>query len=259
MKILIAGKGGVGKTTISALLSLELSERGYNVLALDTDSVPNLAMSLGIPSKEAEGIVPISKDEKLIEEKTGANPGSGWGSLFSLTPKVDDIIERRCVKIKENLKLLVVGSIDQSKEGCLCPAIALAKALLRHILLKERDVIIVDSEAGAEVFGRGLAERFSAMVCVSEPTYKSIKISKKLLEMGKELKIANRVLLINKVQKENLESLNRFSLSPYLMIEFDRNVKKIDEEGKPLTEIPIDSPIRKGISLLAEKLLEAGQ
>lgn len=260
MKILVAGKGGVGKTTISALLSFELAKRGYEVLALDTDSVPNLALSLGISHQQAEKIIPLSKDEELIEKKTGAKPGYGWGSLFSLTPKVDDIIEGFSIKIRDNLKLIVVGSIDQSKEGCLCPAIALAKAFLRHLLLKEKDIVIVDSEAGAEVFGRGLAERFNFMICVSEPTYKSLCISKKLLDMGKELSISSRLLLINKLQEENVEKtypiIFKDDSIPYLKLPFDPNLKRLEENGKPTINLPEDSPIRIGVRLLIERLLE---
>ncbi len=142
MKVLVAGKGGVGKTTLSALLADVLASKGYNVLALDTDSVPNLAQSLGIPYEKALDIVPLSRNEELAEERTGARPGSGWGILFSLTPRVDDLVYRYGIRIRPNLSLVVVGSIEQPKEGCLCPSIALARAFLTHVLLREKDVVI---------------------------------------------------------------------------------------------------------------------
>ncbi len=258
MKILIAGKGGVGKTTISALLSLELAERGFEVLALDTDSTPNLAISLGVPYEEADKITPLSKNEKLVENRTGARPGE-WGAVFSLTPKVDDLIESYGIKINEKLSLFVVGSIDQGKEGCLCPAIALAKALLRHVLSGDKPIVVVDSEAGAEVFGRGLAEKFDIMLCVSEPTYKSLKISEKLLRMGRDLRISRELLLINKVQDEDIRGVYEEIFAkhpiPWIAIEFDESLKVIEGRKASLSELPASSPLKAKVKMIAEHIL----
>jgi len=72
MKVLVAGKGGTGKTTIAATLAYILSESGYKVLVLDTDSVPNTAVTLGVPIEEAVEITPLTMNERLVEERTGA-------------------------------------------------------------------------------------------------------------------------------------------------------------------------------------------
>ncbi|NJD99832.1 CO dehydrogenase nickel-insertion accessory protein CooC [Thermococcus sp. LS1] len=260
MKILVAGKGGVGKTTTTALLAHIIADKGYNVLTLDTDSVPNLAQSLGVPYDEALDIVPLSRNEELAQERTGAKPGSGWGVLFSLTPKVDDLVDMYGIRIKPNLSLVVVGSTEQPKEGCLCPSIALAKAFLNHVLLREKDIVIVDSEAGAEVFGRGLAEKFDVMLCVAEPTLKSLTIAKKLLKMGEELNISNLMLIINKVH-DSMEAAKLYSrvfsdyLVPYHLVHFDTSVIKADNEGLGVDSIPMDSRIYRDVESLANKLL----
>lgn len=261
MKILVAGKGGAGKTTTSALLAHILADRGYNVLTLDTDSIPNLAQSLGVHFNKALELVPLSRNEELAEERTGARPGEGWGVLFSLTPKVDDLVEKYGIKIKPNLSLVVVGSIEQSKEGCLCPSIALARAFLRHVLLSEKDIVIVDCEAGAEVFGRGLAEKFDVMLCIAEPTLKSLMIAKKLIRMGKELSISSIFLVINKVQ-DSLKASQVYTkvflneLVPYHLISFDESVVFVDNDGLGVNSIPKDSQIYRDVEALARKILQ---
>ncbi|WP_456366652.1 ATP-binding protein [Thermococcus sp.] len=260
LKILVAGKGGVGKTTISALLAHILADEGYSVLCLDADSVPNLAQSLGIPYEKALEIVPLSRNEELAEERTGARPGSGWGVIFSLTPKVDDLVDKYGIRIRPNLSLVVVGSIEQPKEGCMCPSIALARAFLTHVLLKEKDIVIVDSEAGAEVFGRGLAEKFDIMICVAEPTLKSLMIAKKLLRMGRELNISKLLLVINKVQN-TMEASQLYGkvfsddAIPYCTISFDESVVKADNSGLGVNSIPKESPVYRDAAALAKRIL----
>ncbi len=261
MRVLISGKGGTGKTTVAALVSLELSRLGYKVLALDTDSVPNLAQSLGIPPEKAYSIIPLAKNEELAEERTGARPGEGWGVLFSLTPKVDDLVDKYGIKVREGINLVVVGSIDSGKEGCLCPAIALAKAFLNHVLLKRNEVVVVDAEAGAEVFGRGLAEKFDLNVCVSEPTFKSLLISRKLISLANDLGIRKNILVINKVRsglKASQLYLKIFGSDgpPYHIVHFDEAIIKMETEGKGLDKLPKNSIAYHDAKVLTEKILK---
>ncbi len=262
MKVLISGKGGTGKTTLAALLSLELSRLGYKVLALDTDSVPNLAQSLGVPPEIAYSITPLARNEELAEERTGARPGEGWGVLFSLTPKVDDLVDKYGIRVRDGLSLVVVGSIDAGKEGCLCPAIALAKAFLTHVLLKRDEVVVVDAEAGAEVFGRGLAEKFDLNICVSEPTLKSLIISRKLIKLANDLGIKRNLLVINKVVDDIKTSqlyLKVFGEEgpPYHIIHYDEEVVKTEVSGKGLDKIPECSTVRHDVKSLIDKVIKS--
>ncbi len=90
MKIAITGKGGVGKTTVSALLSHLYESEGKKVIAVDADPDANLAAALGISKSDIEGLKPIAELTELVEERTGAKPGSS-GGIFKLNPRVDDI------------------------------------------------------------------------------------------------------------------------------------------------------------------------
>ncbi len=255
LRVLVAGKGGVGKTTVSALLSRFLSsELGMRVLAVDTDSVPNLALALGVPRERANSMVPLVRNADLVEERTGARPGEGWGVFFRLNPDVGDLVDRYGVRVSDGVDLLVVGSIDSAKQGCLCPAIALAKALLRHLMLREGEAVVVDSEAGAEVFGRGLAENFDRMICVSEPTVKSLDISEKLMEMGRQLGIAEVTLLVNKFPgggglKRAIEERFGRGGREVFFVPHDPAFVRAEMEGRGVDSLPPDSP---GVSALRE-------
>ena len=93
MKVAVTGKGGVGKSTIAAALSILLAENGGRVVALDADPDANLASSLGIPHEEQKKIVTISEQIDLIEERTGAKVGQ-YGQVFKLNPEVSDVTDK---------------------------------------------------------------------------------------------------------------------------------------------------------------------
>lgn len=172
MKIAVSGKGGVGKTTISAGLARIFSREGEEVIALDTDSSPNLMTALG--AKDTS-VTPLSEMDELIEEKTGVEPGSGYGQMFRLNFTVDDILDRFGVECDDGVQLLVAGSIRQGGSGCFCPENALIKKLMEHYLKEWDQTLIMDMEAGIEHLGRGTTENVDVLLTVVEPSLRSVK------------------------------------------------------------------------------------
>ncbi len=100
MKISLTGKGGVGKTTLTALLTLAYLKEGRKVLAVDADPDGNLGQALGVPGYE--NITPVVEMKDLIGKRTGVKPGT-VGGMFRMNPRVDDIPERYAVDITQRL------------------------------------------------------------------------------------------------------------------------------------------------------------
>lgn len=201
MKIAVTGKGGVGKTTLSALLCHIYASAGKKVIAVDADPDANLASALGVSRSEADKIRPIAELSELIEERTGAKPGSS-GSIFKINPKVDDIPEGFGFRIN-NITLLIMGKSRSAASGCYCPEHALLRRLLKHIIVERDEIVIVDMEAGIEHLTRGTAEGVDAFIVVVEPGQRSLQTADAVRELARGLGVKRVFAVANKVRKED--------------------------------------------------------
>jgi CO dehydrogenase maturation factor len=201
MKIAVTGKGGVGKTTISALLGYIYASEGTKVIAVDADPDANLAQALGIPKHHIENIKPIAEMEALIEERTGAKPGT-TGGIFKINPRVDDIPDEFGYRI-DGITLLVMGKPKTAAAGCYCPENTLLRRLLKHLIIERDEVVIVDMEAGIEHLTRGTAEGVNALLVVVEPGQRSIQTASAVKRFAKELDIKKVFVIANKVRNED--------------------------------------------------------
>jgi len=200
MKLAIAGKGGVGKTTLASLLAMVYSTEGKKVIAIDANPDTNLASALGIPAEVARDIVPIVELEDLIEERTGAKPGTA-SPFFKLNPKVDDIPDRFSIK-KGNIRLMVMGTVKGGGAGCICPESALLRGLLSHLLLDRSEVVIMDMDAGLEHLGRGTAQGVDAFIIVVEPGKRSFQTAEGVRRLAKELGVGQCYVVGSKTHNE---------------------------------------------------------
>lgn len=187
MKLAITGKGGVGKTTLSSLLTRIYAAEGKTVLAIDANPDANLGLALGFSPQEIQQITPISEMNDLIEERTGAKPGSS-APYFKLNPQVDDIPERFSAKL-DGVRLLIMGTVKNAGGGCMCPESALLRSLMSHLLFRESDVVVMDMDAGMEHIGRGTAQGVDAFIIVVEPGKRSVQTAEAIQKLAADLNV----------------------------------------------------------------------
>jgi CO dehydrogenase maturation factor len=200
-KIAISGKGGVGKTTLSALLAHIYAEQGRNVIAIDADPAGGLAEALGFPDELGAQVTPVSEMEDLIYERTGAKPGT-FGGFFSLNPRVDDIPDRFSVTHR-GIRFLRLGSIEAGGSGCICPESAMLRALVTHLLLYNDEMLVLDMEAGVEHLGRATAQAVDAFLVVVEPGRRSLTTAERVRQLASDIGISRVYAVGNKVRGES--------------------------------------------------------
>ena len=230
MKIAISGKGGVGKTTISAGLARIFSKEGEKVIALDTDSSPNLMTTLGGGPTD---ITPLSEMKDLIEEKTGVKPGSGDGQMFKLNFTVNDILNRFAVECNDGVKLLVAGSITEGGSGCFCAENTLVKKILKHYINESEYTLIMDMEAGIEHLGRGTTENIDVLITIVEPNLRSVETAERINRLSKDIGIKNNVAVLNKVRDEREKKIieDKLSIPIIYTIPYSNSVIEADLKG----------------------------
>lgn len=259
MKIAVAGKGGVGKTFTAGTLARLLAREGYNVLAVDADPNINTASTLGIGADIAEKIIPLSDNDELIKEKTGVAPGSSYGRMFRLTPTVSDIVEKFGVAGPDGVKLLVMGTVKGGNTGCMCPANALLRVLVQHLLIQRREVLIMDMVAGLEHLGRGTARRMDAMLAVVEPRMKSINTIHRIIKLAADIEVKEVLAVGNKISNERErvfieEQMAEMDVTVAAYIPYDEAIAEADMLGKAPIDHNYGSPAIKAMIDLKEFL-----
>lgn len=225
MKVGIVGKGGVGKTTVSALLSQGFEGRHRRVLAIDTDSNPNLGMSLGLSLAETEAI-PVIPRQLVV-----------GGAAISTQALLDEFGRTT----PAGVVLLSAMRVDQAGAGCTCGHHAAVRSLLGRTIDEHADVTIVDMEAGLEHLSRsgGTLAAADILVVVMEPSRKSVVTAARTMALADELGIPRTVAVGNKAHlPEDVEFFEQacaeYGVELCAVIPFDPSVAEADRHGRAL-------------------------
>ncbi len=229
-KFSVAGKGGVGKTTITAAIALALAKRGHEVFAIDGDSNNCLGYALGFPDEQLSKLRPLAEMKEELEER--AQPGGS--SMFLLAPPVADLIDKYSLS-RGPLRLLVMGSIDQGGSGCACPLNAALRQVLRE-LVKRPEAIVVDMEAGVEHLGRGTAMALDRMFIVVEPNAASIRTALRISRLAGDIGVKRIAVIANKI----------------------RDGSEVDMIARQLSHLPLAASVPQ-IEALPENLSQEGE
>jgi CO dehydrogenase maturation factor len=250
MKIAVSGKGGVGKTLLSAFLARAFAAGGYKVIAIDADPDANLGATLGFP--DAGKIVPISHLKDLVRQRTGAQESAG-GLYFTLNPKVDDLPDDYSVS-HDGIRLMVMGEVKKGGSGCYCPENALLSSLMSHLLLGRDDVVIMDMAAGIEHLSRGTAQAVDRLIIVVEPGQASMETALRVKKLARDLGIKKLAVVGNKVHgadeeayiKKGTEGLDMLGVIPY-----DKGLVEAQMQGLPVIRSQV---IKSSVDAIYAKL-----
>jgi CO dehydrogenase maturation factor len=197
MKVAVVGKGGVGKTTVSATLARALAQAGRSVYAIDADPNNCLAYALGFPPELADRLEPLSEMTDLLAERAGTAPGQG--GIHVLNPEVKDIIEDYTVA-SNGIKLLVMGTIEKGGGGCACPESNTLRAVVRE-LVDLPDDLVMDMEAGLEHLGRGTARHVDGLIAVVAPHASSARTVLRIRDLAAGIGLKRVAVIANRVTR----------------------------------------------------------
>ena len=232
MKLAVTGKGGVGKTTVSALLAHAFKASGRSVVAIDCDPNSNLLACMGYP--HPENVKPLIALKDLIEEKMGVKPGA-TGGMFRLNPFVEDIPDRYAIAV-DGIRVLVAGAVKKGGAGCYCPENALIRALISHLLVDEKTDLILDMEAGVEHLCRGTVRTVDGLLIVVEPSRQSVATAKRIQELAGDLGLPRLGVVGNKVRDEPGRQYLAAAVAPLRllgMLPYDEELARAELEGRP--------------------------
>ena len=245
MKISVCGKGGSGKSTIVTLLADEARARGYQVLVVDSDeSNAGLFRMLGFDKPPIPLMELVGGKKKVISTMTkGFSSGEAETEMAVMLRDaimVDDIPAQYIVG-RDNLRLVAIGKILQSLEGCACPMGVLSREFLKKLSLKEGELVIVDTEAGIEHFGRGVETSIDRVLIVVEPSFESIQLAERINSLSAGIGIKGVGAVLNKVTSEEIAAkltgeLGKRGIDVIGCIHQDPEVFESSLEGSPVAK-----------------------
>jgi CO dehydrogenase maturation factor len=254
-KIAVCGKGGSGKSTAVALLAKGLRGRGYRVLVVDSDeSNPGLYRLLGFEKRPTPLLELVGGKEKVFEALADSSE-SPKTVLSQEEIRTSDLPSEYVVE-RDGIKLVCVGKILQSLEGCACPMGALSREFLKRLSLGEDEISLIDMEAGVEHFGRGVETSVDAVLAVTEPSFDSLELAEQISTLAREVGMDSAWAVLNKIASKQVaaklgEELKQRAVPVIGAINYDSEVFEAGLEGRPVR----DSEAQRDVDEILDQLL----
>lgn len=248
MKIAVWGKGGSGKSTITALLAKSMARRGRRVLVVDMDE-SNLGLHLYLGMGGHDSLLALLGGKAEYGKRAQGARLSGK-SIFESKWQFEDL-PAEMAEEKDGIKLLAVGKIQKFGEGCACPIGTLSKQFFDNLILSETDVVIMDTAAGVEHFGRSVEKGFDYVIAVVEPSFESVLLAKRIQEMASG-NAGKTLFVLNKADQSTVDTL-RPALgkdSPAAIVPASPDLAAASLKGEELT---MTVPEIDGLARLIEK------
>jgi CO dehydrogenase maturation factor len=246
VRLAVAGKGGAGKTTLSATLALLAARSGRCVVAVDADANPNLATALGLPRATAP---PTPVPPSLVSRRRG---GAG------LLEPVDEVLDRYAAAGPEGIRLLAMGAPAHADEGCLCAAHAVVSSVLEDLGTPER-LVVVDMEASPEHLSRGTIRHVDAVLLVAEPYYRSLETVRRMSALVAELPVPTVAVVANKLRSPGdaeavAEFCVRHGLALIGSVPWSDAVGQADRARVPVVDWPGTADVVSAVETLSGRL-----
>jgi CO dehydrogenase maturation factor len=248
-RIAVCGKGGSGKSSIVSLLATASRKMGYETLVVDSDeSNPGLYRMLGFPDRPQPLL-------ELVGGKENVFQAFSEDSGFSENVLTQDKIRTRDLAFpyvveKDHIRLVCIGKILQSLEGCACPMGALSREFLKRLSLQEDEVVLIDMEAGVEHFGRGVETSVDSVLIVTEPSWDSLQLAERINTLAAEVGIGAVWVILNKMASEETALSLRGPLEekgiPVIgYIGYEPEILQAGLEGRPIRSDTVEGNIER--------------
>ena len=248
MRVAVAGKGGAGKTTISALMTMLASRAGTPTVAIDADANPNLASALGMPPESWQWLQPV-------------RPGSVSRRLGGprLKEPLTSVLDAHSARGPGGTRVMLLGSPRHADEGCMCSAHAVLAAVLEDLGTAPESLVVVDMEASPEHLSRGTVRHVDTVAIVAEPYYRSLETVRRMSALVAELGVPRVVVAANKLRSADdhagvEEFCERHGLVLAGAVPWSDAVLGADRARVPVLDWPAAAPVVTAVAELAAAL-----
>ena len=257
--IALAGKGGVGKTTITGMVIKYLLQKDKgSILAIDADPSSNLNMVLGL---DLEWTVGDIREDMLQQVKTSLLAGgAAMGALSGGVSKREylDYQIRSSLAEGDNVDLIAMGRSEGP--GCYCAVNHNLREVVDAIS-KNYAYVVIDNEAGMEHLSRRTTRDVQHMLVVSDPTQRGIVAAERIANLRNELdiRVENTYLILNRLVGDIAEPLqeriDKLGI-PFLgVIPSDNELSVLEFDGQPLIELSNNSPVYIAVAQMMDQIL----